>query len=147
MQCGTPSVTRYWCRIDARLFTWNGFVADDPDVFAKKAVQLYQDKSCWLQAQKNGLAIIEQRYLISLFETEFKLIIDNLQSNLQQHRLNNFMGAVLQHHTLKVPNTCPNGLRKKELAFSNLYIRQIFYFLINLSYCFLSYNSYCFNLN
>jgi hypothetical protein len=36
---------------------WNGFVADDPDVFAKKAVQLYQDKSCWLQAQKkNGLS-------------------------------------------------------------------------------------------
>jgi hypothetical protein len=57
------------CRIDARLFTLE-WIADDPDVFAKKAVQLYQDKSCWLQAQKNGLAIIEQRYLIALFETE-----------------------------------------------------------------------------
>jgi hypothetical protein len=61
---------------------------------------------------KKRSPIIEQRYLISLFETEFKLIIDNLQSNLQQHRLNNFMGC-MQHHTLKVPNTCPNGLRKK----------------------------------
>jgi hypothetical protein len=58
--------------------------------------------------RKKTVSIIEQRYLIALFETEFKLIIDNLQSNLQQHRLNNFMGAVLQHHTLKVPNTCPN---------------------------------------
>jgi hypothetical protein len=114
MQCGTPSITTgIGAESMQGYLPWNGFVADDPDVFAKKAVQLYQDKSCWLQAQKNGLAIIEQRYLISLFETEFKLIIDNLQSNLQQHRLNNFMGAVLQHHTLKVPNTCPNGLRKK----------------------------------
>jgi hypothetical protein len=86
--------------------------------------------------------IIEQRYNL-LFETEFKLIIDNLQSNLQQHRLNNFMGAVLQHHTLKVPNTCPNGLRKKkiELAFSNLFNKANCFFLFNF------YNSYCFNLN
>ncbi|MFV8355230.1 glycosyltransferase [Flavobacterium sp. XS1P32] len=102
MQCGTPSITTgIGAESMQGYLPWNGFIADDPDVFAKKAVQLYQDKSCWLQAQKNGLAIIEQRYLVSLFETEFKLIIDYLQSNFQQHRLNNFMGAVLQHHTLK----------------------------------------------
>ena len=102
MQCGTPSITT---DIGAESMqgdlTWSGFVADDPDIFADLAVQLYQDRAVWLQAQKNGLAIIEQRYLITLFETEFKLQIDNLQSNLQQHRLNNFMGSLLQHHTLK----------------------------------------------
>lgn len=102
MQCGTPSITT---SIGAESMQgnlpWSGFVADDPDIFADLAVQLYQDRVVWLQAQKNGLAIMEQRYLIALFETEFKLQIDNLQSNLQQHRLNNFMGSLLQHHTLK----------------------------------------------
>ncbi len=102
MQCGTPSVTTGIGAESMQGFLpWSGFVADDPDIFADLAVQLYQDKAVWLQAQKNGLAIVEQRYLITLFETEFKLQIDNLQSNLQQHRLNNFMGSLLQHHTLK----------------------------------------------
>ena len=102
MKCGTPSITT---SIGAEsmqgYLPWTGFVANDPYIFADLAVQLYQDRVVWLQAQKNGLAIIKQRYLITLFEAEFKLQIDNLQSNLQQHRLNNFMGAVLQHHTLK----------------------------------------------
>ncbi|MFV8362262.1 glycosyltransferase [Flavobacterium sp. ZT3P35] len=102
MQCGTPSVTTgIGAESMQGYLPWSGFVADDPDVFVDLAVQLYQDRAVWLQAQKNGLAIVEQRYLITLFESEFKLQIDNLQSNLQQHRLNNFMGAVLQHHTLK----------------------------------------------
>lgn len=102
MQCGTPSVTSgIGAESMQGYLPWSGFVADDPDVFADLAVQLYQDRAVWLQAQKNGLAIMEQRYLITLFETEFKLQIDNLQSNLQQHRLNNFMGSLLQHHTLK----------------------------------------------
>jgi hypothetical protein len=56
MQCGTPSLLGIGAESMGYL-PWNGFVADDPDVFAKKAVQLYQDKSCWLQAQKNGLLL------------------------------------------------------------------------------------------
>jgi hypothetical protein len=130
---------------DARLFTWNGFVADDPDVFAKKAVQLYQDKSCWLQAQKNGLAIIEQRYLISLFETEFKLIIDNLQSNLQQHRLNNFMGCIATSY-IKSTKYMSKWIEEKIRASVQQFNKaNCFNFSINLRLVF--YNSYCFNLN
>ncbi|OYX84871.1 MAG: glycosyltransferase [Flavobacteriales bacterium 32-34-25] len=102
MQCGTPSVTT---SIGAEsmqgILQWNGFVEDDPEVFAAKAVQLYQDKEIWLQAQKNGIAIINQRYLRILFEEDFATQIEFLLSDLKQHRLNNFMGELLQHHTLK----------------------------------------------
>jgi hypothetical protein len=102
MQCGTPSVTT---TIGAESMQgnspWNGFVVDDPQLFADKAVELYQDKNAWLQAQKNGLDIINRRYLRILFETDFKEQIQSLQTNLPQHRLNNFMGELLQHHTLK----------------------------------------------
>jgi hypothetical protein len=31
------------------------FIADDVEVFSNQAVQLYQEKELWLQAQKNGL--------------------------------------------------------------------------------------------
>jgi glycosyltransferase involved in cell wall biosynthesis len=100
MQCGTPSVTT---TIGAESMcgnlSWNGFITDDAQVFADKAVELYQDKKLWQKAQGNGFEIIEKRYLKSLFEDDFIEHILKIQSHLKQHRLNNFMGTLLQHHT------------------------------------------------
>jgi glycosyltransferase involved in cell wall biosynthesis len=102
MQCGTPSITT---SIGAESMfgdlPWNGFIKDNPEDFAAKAISLYQDKTTWIQAQQNGIQIIEKRYLKSNFVSEFKDYIRTLQNNLKQHRLNNFMGALLQHQTLQ----------------------------------------------
>ncbi|CAM2935691.1 glycosyltransferase [Flavobacterium frigoris] len=102
MHCGTPSVTTF---IGAESMhgdlDWNGFIADNPEIFANEAVLLYQDEKLWLQAQKNGVEIINHRYLRGLFEGDFMKKIKWLQANLQEHRVNNFMGSLLQHHTLK----------------------------------------------
>jgi len=101
MQCGTPSVTT---TIGAESMSgdlpWNGFIADDAQVFADKAVELYQDKNLWLKAQENGFEIIEKRFLKSVFENDFVEHILETQTHLKQHRLSNFMGTLLQHHTL-----------------------------------------------
>lgn len=101
MQCGTPSVTT---TIGAESMhgdlPWNGFVTDNPQVFADEAAQLYNEKKHWLEAQYNGISIINQRYSKALFVEDFKKQILFLQANLQQHRLINFMGSMLQHHTL-----------------------------------------------
>lgn len=102
MQCGTPSVTT---SIGAESMhgdlPWNGSITDDPEIFVNEAVLLYEDEKLWLQAQQNGMDIINHRYLRGLFEDDFRGKIKWLQANLQQHRLNNFMGSLLQHHTLK----------------------------------------------
>lgn len=102
IQCGTPSVTT---TIGAESMhgdlPWNGFITDDVPIFADKAVQLYQDATLWHEAQQNGIEIINQRYLKDSFEADFKEKIAFLQSDFQQHRLDNFMGAMLQHHTAK----------------------------------------------
>lgn len=102
MQCGTPSGTT---SIGAESMygdlDWNGFITDDPEVFAKEAVALYQDEKLWLEGQKNGVEIINHRYLRGFFEDDFMKKIKWLQANLQEHRLNNFMGSLLQHHALK----------------------------------------------
>ena len=101
MQCGTPSITT---TIGAESMQggllWNGFVSDEISKFAAAAVQLYQDKELWTAAQQNGIAIINQRYSKRLFELDFATQIQLLLSSLQQHRLDNFFGALLQHHTL-----------------------------------------------
>ena len=102
MQFGTPSVTT---SIGSESMQgdlpWNGYVTDDVADFVDSAIQLHQDKKLWLKAQKSGLEIIKQRYSKDLFETGFRTKIDFLRSNLQEHRLNNFIGSMLQHHTLK----------------------------------------------
>lgn len=101
MQCGTPSITT---SIGAESMhgnlPWNGFVEDNPQVFVDKAIQLYIDKTIWQKSQENGFEIIEKRYLKTLFEVDFIAHILKIQDQLKQHRLTNFMGGLLQHHTL-----------------------------------------------
>lgn len=101
MQCGTPSVTS---TVGAEgmngRFDWNGFVEDDPEVFAKRAVLLYEDEVIWRQAQKNGLEVLNNRFAKSLFVNDFKVRIKELLLGIDAHRSNNFMGAILQHHTI-----------------------------------------------
>ncbi len=101
MQCGTPSVTT---TIGSESMhgnlSWNGFIVDKPSFFADKAVQLYQDEIIWLKAQQSGMEIVNKRYLKKIFADDFVKKVNILQSNLEKHRLTNFMGAMLQHHTL-----------------------------------------------
>lgn len=102
MQCGTPSVTTAIGAESMQVnLLWNGFVDDNPQHFAEKAVQLYQDEDIWIQAQNNGIEIIKQRYLRKLFEDDFANQIEFLVSNIREHRLNNFMGELMHYHTLK----------------------------------------------
>ena len=102
MQCGTPSVTT---SIGAESMhgdlPWNGFITNDVEIFVTESVRLYHNKRLWLQAQENGIEIINRRYVRVLFENDFKRQIKWLRGNLQQHRTSNFMGLLLQHHTMK----------------------------------------------
>ncbi len=102
MQCGTPSVTT---SIGAESMngdlSWNGFITDNPEEFASNAITLYNERSIWDSAQINGIAIIKKRYLKFNFVSDFKELICELKSNLKQHRLNNFIGSVLQHQSLQ----------------------------------------------
>lgn len=99
MQCGTPSVTT---SIGAESMNgnldWNGFIEDNPNGFVRKAVDLYNNATIWKKCQENGFEILEQRYKKSSFENDFIITIEGLQQNLEMHRKQNFIGAMLQHH-------------------------------------------------
>jgi glycosyltransferase involved in cell wall biosynthesis len=101
MQCGTPSITT---AIGAESMNgnlpWNGIIADEIEEIANSAIELYQDEMLWQNSQKNGIAIVNQRYSKTLFATDFINGILTIQENLEKHRLNNFFGAILMHHTL-----------------------------------------------
>lgn len=100
MQAGTPSVTT---SIGAEGmhddFVWCGTIADDAESFAQSAIVLYQDKIQWEQAQNKGIDIVNQFYRKEELSKIFTEKIDTLQKNLQPHRTQNFIGAMLQHQT------------------------------------------------
>ena len=56
----------------------NGFISSDENDFIEKTVELYNDKSLWETAQKNGYEIIEKRFK-KLFESDFMNQVANLQ--------------------------------------------------------------------
>jgi glycosyltransferase involved in cell wall biosynthesis len=97
MFCGTPSVTTS-IGAEAMILDskWNGFVTDNPEEFAALAVKLYQNKSIWENAQKNGTEIYNKRYSKKYFENVFINRALEVQKNLKNHRRNNFLGSMLQ---------------------------------------------------
>jgi glycosyltransferase involved in cell wall biosynthesis len=102
MQCGTPSVTS---TIGSEAMhadlPWNGFIEDNPEEFAKQAVFLYQNKNAWEDSQKKGIRIINQCYLKDQHACALISTVNSLLNNSESHRLHNFMGGLLQHHTLR----------------------------------------------
>jgi glycosyltransferase involved in cell wall biosynthesis len=102
MEYGTPSVTTSIGAESMRAgLDWNGIIEDGPQQFADAAVQLYQDEVIWKLSQQNGFAIIMQRYLKKLFEDGFIKQLFFLNSNLDKHRKNNFLGQMLYHHSMQ----------------------------------------------
>ncbi len=102
MICGTPSVTT---SIGAEGMSaglaWSGVVEDNFDLFAKEAVKLYTNKNSWQISQKNGVKIINQYYTKESLTALFSDHLDSLFQNLESHRIQNFLGNLLQHHSLK----------------------------------------------
>lgn len=100
MQCGTPSITTgIGAEGIAGSLEWSGSVADTPEAFASVAVRLYTDQPEWQAAQKRGIRIINQRFGKDLHGPAFIETINHLRDDLEQHRRNNFTGAMLMHHT------------------------------------------------
>ncbi|WP_372757922.1 glycosyltransferase [Mariniflexile sp.] len=116
MQNGTPCVTT---SIGAEgMFgnlSVNGFIEDAPEVFANKAIELYQDESLWKEKQLNGFQIINNRFNKVEFQHKLALIIDETTQNLHNKRLNNFTGQMLQHHAMQSTKFMSKWIEEKNM--------------------------------
>ena len=102
MRFGTPSITT---DIGAEGLSthkeWGGAVENDPESFSKKAVQLYQNKSKWENAQKNGFELFNQLFDKNKHKIELKEKLDFIFNNLKSHRKKNFIGSMFLQNTLQ----------------------------------------------
>ena len=114
MLFGTPSVTT---NIGAEAMhaklPWNGFIADNPTEFALKSIELYTDENLWNNAQLKGVEIINTCYPKEKYEGKLLNKIDDIQKNIVQHRLKNFIGAILLHHTIQSTKYMSKWIEKK----------------------------------
>lgn len=79
----------------------NGFVTDDLQEFAKHAVELYTNETLWNEKQRAGFNIINQRFRKSTLSRKLMSRVEAIIENLQSHRLHNFTGSMLQHHSMQ----------------------------------------------
>ncbi|MDZ7690169.1 MAG: glycosyltransferase [Balneolaceae bacterium] len=100
MQYGTPSITTAIGAegIQGKL-PWGGAIVEEPEAIAKAAVELYVNKKMWQQAQQRGVTILNQRFGDIDFTAGFIERIRKIGDHLNEHRLQNFTGSMLLHHT------------------------------------------------
>ncbi|MBF0265007.1 MAG: glycosyltransferase [Gammaproteobacteria bacterium] len=77
---------------------WGGIIADTTESFANAAIDLYQDKDHWLQAQQNGFKCIESIHNEKKIQKVFIEKVTTIFDNLKAHRQSNFLGTMLNYH-------------------------------------------------
>ncbi|MGJ8550198.1 glycosyltransferase [Winogradskyella wichelsiae] len=102
MQNGTPCVmTSIAAEAMFADFEINGFIEDNPEDFAEKAVEIYNNVELWKENQKNGFQVLNQRFNKANFEEGFTFKIEELSSDLNSHRENNFIGQLFMHQSMQ----------------------------------------------
>ena len=101
MQCGTPSVTSFIGSEGMHgKFPWNGSVVNEPIDFANAAIHLYSNKDFRQNAQLNGVDIVNNYYQKEIPGQDLINRLLEIQKDLDKHRQDNFVGAILTHHTV-----------------------------------------------
>lgn len=76
-------------------------IANTDNDFIKKAILLYTNKDLWNDMGQVGKKVLETRFNKNNWDEKFSEKINELIKNIESIRGQNFIGGMLQHHTLK----------------------------------------------
>ena len=76
-------------------------VTGSPQEFAEAAVELYRNQPKWQQAADAAANVIGMRFAYAEHQQTLSQKVEQVLAQLQQHRLNNFYGSMMRHHSLK----------------------------------------------
>ncbi len=79
---------------------WPGVITDDISEFVSAAINLYNDEQAWLNAQQHAFSLLHSNYDKRLLGPKLISHIINISEKLDSHRLANFTGSMLKHHTM-----------------------------------------------
>jgi hypothetical protein len=99
MLCETPSVTTdIGVEGMQTQFAWPGSIANEAQAIADAAVKLYQQGDCWQIASDLGIPNAEVLFEENKHFAALSACINQLLADLEQHRQDNFIGTMLNHH-------------------------------------------------
>ena len=102
MRCGTPSVTTTIGSEGMHgSLPFAGCVCNTSEGIAEASVEIYTNEIMWLEAQERGFEIIQKRFQKNDFSGAFLSKIERLQKELLSHRQSNFIGEILQYHSMR----------------------------------------------
>lgn len=114
MLCGTPSVTT---PIGAEGIStnneWAGMVTDDYEEFVNESIRLYTDKKKWIKSQNIGYQIIKNNFDKKLYYKDLENKLVQLNDNLESHRKLNFIGSMLEHHSMAATKYMSRWIEEK----------------------------------
>ncbi len=76
---------------------WGGFIANDKQTLARKAIKLYQEQAIWNECSQQAEEIIVKQFEENYHARQFVLTLSNIKEHLSAHRKNNFVGQILRH--------------------------------------------------
>ena len=76
-------------------------VFSTPQEFAEVAIELYRNQSKWQQSADAAARVIGQRFACAEHQHALSQKVAQVLARLEQHRLNNFYGSMMRHHSLK----------------------------------------------
>jgi glycosyltransferase involved in cell wall biosynthesis len=80
---------------------WPGMIEDNPEAIAKAAIALYQNESLWLEKSELCAKLIKSVYDRKIIEKKLIDRVYHLLENRQAHREKNFIGSMLNYHSLR----------------------------------------------
>ena len=102
MVYGTPSITTPIGAEGMLADTnWPGAVVDTDDDFVSAAVRLYQEEAAWSEAQQLGIDHVWHRFSAAEHSTRIWCQLQQVQTQLAEHRQANFTGLMLRHHAYR----------------------------------------------
>lgn len=99
LQCGTPFVTTS-VGIEGlgNIADFSNQISDDKEKLTDLAIKIYSDEILWQEIQNRGFEIHKQFLSTFAFDDFFEKL-KWLCDNIENHREENFTGAMLMHHT------------------------------------------------
>ena len=77
------------------------FVTDDVDDIVNQAIKLYQNEELWKLQQETGFEILSERFNKTIHTRRFLNKLEDILTNKESYRLQNFTGSMLNHHTMQ----------------------------------------------
>jgi O-antigen biosynthesis protein len=98
---------------------WGCAISDEPDMFAKTAVELYTNAELWANVQACGQQIVRKRFSANEWLPRLPQLIDIAMTQMGDNRKRHFTGRLLRHHQHRSTEYMSRWIEAKNRLYKN----------------------------